>query len=54
MKIFVVMFNRLKTRTPKAGTLVNGENPDEMLNNVAFHHGLHCLLKQNQSSKKEM
>ena len=27
-------------------TLSNSEDPDEMLHNVAFHHGLHCLLKK--------
>ena len=25
-----------------------------MPHNVAFHQGLHCLLRQNQSSKKEI
>ena len=34
------------------GTLVNGEDTDEMLQNAAFHQGLHCLLRQNQSSEK--
>ena len=28
----------------------NSEDPDEMLHNAAFHQGLHCLPKQNQSS----
>ena len=36
------------------GTLVNSEDPDEMQHNGAFHQGLHCLLKLNQSSKKEI
>ena len=36
------------------GTLANSEDPDEMPHNVAFHQGLHCLLRQNQSSEKEM
>ena len=44
-------------------TLVNSEDPDEMLHYAAFPHyaafhlatfhlGLHCLLRQNQSSEK--
>ena len=35
------------------GTLANSEDPDEMLHNAAFHQGLHCMLSQNQSLKKE-
>ena len=33
-------------------TLTNNEHPDEMPHNAAFHQGLHCLLRQNQCSKK--
>ena len=42
--------------TPKllTGTLANCEDPDEMPHNVAFHQGLHCLLRQNQSSETEI
>ena len=29
-------------------------DPDEMLHFEAFHQGLHCLPKQNQSTKKEI
>ena len=36
---------------PDTGTLVNSENPDEMPQNVAFHQGLHCLLRENGSSE---
>ena len=36
------------------GTLTNSEDPDEMPHNAAFHLGLHCLLRQNQSSKNEI
>ena len=36
------------------GTFTNGEDPDEMLQNAAFHQGLHCLLKQNRSPEKEI
>ena len=35
------------------GTLANSEDPDEMSHNAAFLHGLHCLLRQNSSLKKE-
>ena len=31
-------------------TLVNGEDPDEMQHNAAFHQGLHYLLKLKQPS----
>ena len=44
------MFNPLKTRNPKMDTLANSEDPDEMPHNAAFHQGLHCLLRRNQSS----
>ena len=44
--------NPLKTKTPKMGTLENSEDPDEMPQYAAFHQGLHCLLRQNQSSEK--
>ena len=33
-------------------TLANSEDQDEMQHHAAFHQGLHCLLKQNQSSEK--
>ena len=36
------------------GILENSEDPDEMPHNAAFHQGLHCLLRQNRSSEKEM
>ena len=45
------VFNPLKTRNPKTGTLANSEDPDEMLHNAVFHQRLHCLLRQNQSSE---
>ena len=35
-------------------SLANSENPDEMLQNAAFHQGLHCLLRQIRSSTKEI
>ena len=35
-------------------TLVNSIKPDEMPHNVAFYQGLHCLLRQKLSSKKEI
>ena len=36
------------------GTLTNSEDPDEMPHNAAFHQGLHCLLRQNGYSDKEI
>ena len=36
------------------GTLANSEYPDEMPHNAAFHLGIHCLLRQNRSSEKEI
>ena len=35
-------------------TLANSEDIDEMSNIVAFHQCLHYLLRQNQSSEKEI
>ena len=35
-------------------TLANSEDPDEMLHSAAFHQGLHCLLRQDWSSEKEI
>ena len=35
------------------GTLVNSEDPDEMLQSVAFHLSLHCLPRERFFSKKE-
>ena len=32
------------------GTLVNSEDPDEMLHDSGFHQGLHCLLRLKQPS----
>ena len=39
---------------PLTGTLAKSEDPDEMLHIAAFHLGLHCLLRQNRSSEKEI
>ena len=35
-------------------TLANSEDPDEMPHNAAFYQDLHCLLRQTQSSEKEL
>ena len=35
-------------------TLAPSEDPDEMPQNAAFHQGLHCLLRQIQSSGTEV
>ena len=29
----------------QTGILANSEDPNEILHNVAFHQGLHCLLR---------
>ena len=34
------------------GTLANGEDPDEVPQEWAFHQCPHCLLRQNRSSVK--
>ena len=36
------------------GMLANSEDPDKMLQNVAFRQCLHCLLRQNHSSEKKI
>ena len=33
-------------------TFTNSVDIDEMRHNMAFHHGLHCLLKSKRSSDK--
>ena len=35
-------------------TTADREDPDLMLHNVAFHQGLHCLLRQKWSSGKKL
>ena len=47
-------FNPFGNVNPLTGTIANSEDPDEMQHNAAFHQGLHCLLRQNQSSEREM
>ena len=34
--------------------MADSADPDEMPHKAAFHQGLHCLLRQNQSSEKEI
>ena len=36
------------------GTLTNSLDPNEMPHHVAFHQGLHCLLRQSRSSEEEI
>ena len=36
------------------GTLTNSEDPDELPHFATFYQGLHCLLRQNRSSDKEI
>ena len=38
----------------KMGYMANSEEPDDMQHNETFHQSLHFLLRQNQSSEKEM
>ena len=33
-------------------TNADREDPDQMAHNLAFHQGLHCLLRQKRSSEK--
>ena len=35
-------------------SLANSEDPDEMLNDVAFHLDLLCLRRQNRSLEQEL
>ena len=35
------------------GTFTNSDDPDEMLNHVAFHQSLPCLLSNKGSSDKK-
>ena len=34
--------------------MANGEDPDEMQHNAAFHQGLHCLLRLKQPPGTEI
>ena len=36
------------------GVFTNSTDPAEMLHNAAFHQGLYCLLRYNQSSEKRI
>ena len=49
-----LLFNPLWAASPLMGTMANGEAPDEMTHEGAFHQGQHCLLRQNQTSEKEI
>ena len=44
-------YNRELTTLPPSA---NSENRDEIPRNATFHQGLHCLLRQNRSSEKEI
>ena len=41
-------------KSPNRYRLANNEDPDEMPQGAAFHQGLRCFLRQNQSSEKEI
>ena len=53
-KVIMLVFNPLNTRNDKTGALVNSEDQDEMPHYAVFHQGLHCLLRQNRYSEKEI
>ena len=36
------------------GTSANSEDPDVMSQKSAFHQGLHCFLRKNRSSEKDI
>ena len=50
----MVSLNRLYTGNLQTGTLANSEDSDEMQDNAAFHHGLHCLLRIKEPSGTEL
>ena len=52
--LLCVVNNPLRTglATPPTDSLAYSADPDEMPQHAAFHQGLHCLLRQNQSSEK--
>ena len=35
------------------GSFTNSGDPDEMTHNVAFHHGLHCLIRSKDLQTKK-
>ena len=45
---------KTNTTTTNLGTLANGEDPDEIQHDAAFHQGLHCLLRLKQPSVTEI
>ena len=44
----------VSTSHSQVHTLANNVYPDEMLHTVAFHQGIHCLLRQKGCSEKEI
>ena len=47
-------FILVETGNPPVGTLANSQDTDEMQHNESFYHFLHCLLRHNRSSKKQI
>ena len=47
-------FYPLKTRNSLMGTLSDSADLDEMRHHDAFYQDLHCLLRQNRSSEKDL
>ena len=48
------LYNPLSTGNSNTGSFTNMEDQNEMLQDVEFHQGLHCLLRFKQSSKTEL
>ena len=53
-KPYAVAIYPLYTGNPYKGTFANSEDQDKIQHNVAFHLGLHCLLRLKQPSGKEI
>ena len=48
------MMSCMSTGDSQLSTLTKSEDTDEMQHNVAFHQGLHYLLRQKHSSEKKI
>ena len=56
-KTCVIPIIELRTtgsRNLKVCTLANGKDPDKSLQCAPFYQCLHCLLRQNESTEKEI
>ena len=50
----LAVLNHLRARTHKRKHQATSEDPDKMPHYAAFYQALHCLLRQNRSSEKEI